>query len=176
MSYRILFVFALAFIPLVSPAQKRVEVKDPEISFSYILPASWLVKDDGYTYEIVAPERQDAYISITYVETPQGTEYIESLGEKPSFEEDFFFEIRYILSEDFSNLKVLENGNTKIDGTTARWVKFSHGSNADKTGVFYMYQKLNQTFKITATSPTEQFEKAQPIFNSVVNSFKAEMR
>ncbi len=174
MIHRILFLFALAIIPLTSSAQKRVEVKDPEITFSYLLPDGWQVKDDGYTYEIFVPGRQDSYISITYVETAQGSEYIESLGEKPSFEEDFFFEIRYILTEDFSNLKVQENGSTTLDETSARWVKFSHGTNEEKVGVFYMYQKLNQIFKISVSSPAAQFEKIKPVFTSVVNSFQAE--
>ena len=174
MIYRLLFFFVLAFLPLIASAQNRVEVTDPEIKFSYILPTGWQVKDDGYDYIIQSPEDKDAYISLTYVESAKGTDYLESLGEKQSFEQDFLFEIRYILTEDFSNLSVLENGSTTIDETTASWVKFSHGTNGDQVGIFYMYQKLNQTFKITGTAPAGQFEKAQPVFTAIVNSFRAE--
>ncbi|RAI94866.1 hypothetical protein [Algoriphagus yeomjeoni] len=176
MIYRILLLFSLSVFPLISFAQERVVVTDPEIKFSYILPDGWEVNDDGYDYRITAKSLENAVMSITYLEGAQGTENFESVGGNQSLQEDFLFEIQYILPEEFPNLKAEENGTTTIDETQARWVKFSYGTNGDKTGIFYMYQKLNQTFKITATSRSGQFEKAKPIFTSVVNSFKAEMR
>ena len=176
MIYRILFLFSLSVFPLISFAQERVVVTDPDIKFSYVLPKDWQVSDDGYDYKIIAKDIDNAVLSMTYLEGAQGTENFESVGAKQSFEEDFLFEIQYILPEEFPNLKVEENGTATIDETPAKWVKFSYGTNGDKMGVFYMYQKLNQTFKITATSTAEQFEKAQPIFASVVNSFHAEKR
>ncbi|UZD21429.1 PsbP-related protein [Algoriphagus halophytocola] len=176
MIHRLLVILSIALLPLVATAQNRVEVTDPEIKFSYSLPEGWQVKDDGYDYIIQSPDNQDTYISLTYVESAKGADYLESLGGKQSFEEDFLFEIRYILTEDFSNLGVLENGSTTIDETKASWVKFSHGENGEHLGVFYMYQKLNQTFKITGTAPADQFEKVKPNFTAIINSFQAEKR
>ncbi|SFU08937.1 hypothetical protein SAMN04489724_3857 [Algoriphagus locisalis] len=176
MIYRILLLFALSVFPLLSSAQKRVVVTDPEIKFSYILPEGWMVEDDGYDYKITAKNIANANIVLTYLEGAQGTGNFESIGSKQSFEQDYLFEIQYILPEEFSNFKVQENGTTKIDETPARWVKFSYGPNADKTGIFYMYQKLNQTFKITGSVPAAQFEKVEPIFKAIVDSFQAEKR
>lgn len=176
MIYRILYLLALSVIPLLSAAQERVVVTDPEIKFSYVLPQDWEVKDDGYDYRVLSKSIEKAFISMTYLEGAQGTENFESIGAKQSLEEDFLFETQYILTEDFSNFKAQETGNTTIDETSARWVKFQHGKNGNEVGVFYMYQKLNQTFKITVSSPVEQFEKAKPVFTSVVNSFHAEKR
>lgn len=173
MIHRLLLLFALAIIPFISPAQERVEVKDPEIKFSYLLPDGWEVKDDGYDYQIHSPGFKNAYVSITYVENAQGSEYVESLGAKPSFEEDFDFELRYILAEDYPNFKVIEKGSAVIEGVPARWARFRSGSNGDRAGVFYMYQKLNQTFKITGISAGEDFEKIQPFFNSIIQSLKS---
>ena len=176
MIYRILFLFALSVTPLLSAAQERVVVTDPEIKFSYVLPEGWMVNDDGYDYKITAKSIANAYIVLTYLEGAQGTGNFESIGSKQSFEQDLLFEIQYVLPEEFSNFKVQENGTTTIDETPARWVKFSYGANGDNTGIFYMYQKLNQTFKITGSAPASQFEKVKPIFKAIVDSFQAEKR
>ncbi|WP_425636609.1 hypothetical protein ACPUEN_14450 [Algoriphagus yeomjeoni] len=176
MIYRILFLFFLSVIPLVTFAQERVVVNDPEIKFSYVLPQNWQVSDDGYDYKIIAKTIDNAVLSMTYLEGAQGTENFESVGAKQSFNEDFLFEIQYILPEEFPNLKVGENGTATIDETPAKWVKFSYGTNGDKTGIFYMYQKLNQTFKITGSAPATQFEKVKPSFTAIINSFQAEKR
>lgn len=176
MIYRILLLFSLTVIPLVTFAQERVVVTDPEIKFSYVLPEGWMVDDDGYDYKIQSQEQGDTYLTLTYFENAKGSEYVESLGGKLSFEDDFLYEIRSVLPETYPNLKALENGTLKVDGVSARWMKFSYGTNGDKMGVFYMYQKLNQTFKITGTALADQFEKVKPIFTTIVHSLQAEKR
>ena len=176
MIYRLLIFFVLAVFPFISSAQERVEVKDPEIKFSYVLPQGWEVKDDGYDYKVISRSMENTVISMTYLESAQGSGEFNSIGTKQSFEQDFLFEIQDILPEEFSNLKVRETGSLTIDGTSARWVKFQHGNKGEQIGIFYMYQKLNQSFKITVSSPASQFEKAKPVFTSVVNSFHAEKR
>lgn len=176
MIYRILLLFALSAFPLLSPAQERAVVTDPEIKFSYILPEGWMVEDDGYDYKIQSREHADSHLTLTYFENAQGSEYVESLGEKLSFEDDFLYEIRSVLPETYPNLEALENGTIKVDGVSARWVKFSYGTNGDKTGIFYMFQKLSQTFKIYGSAPAAQFEKVKPSFTAIVDSFQAEKR
>ena len=173
MIHRLLVFFILSVIPMISSAQKRVEVKDPEIKFSYVLPQDWEVKDDGYDYKIISNSIDNTVISMTYLESAQGSGNFEAIGAQ-SLEENFLFDLKYVLPEEFSNLKPQETGSSKIDDTFANWVKFQHGKNGDQVGIYYMYEKLNQTFKITVSSPAAQFDKAQPVFNSVVNSFHAE--
>ncbi len=174
MIHRSLLLLAFAFLPLFTFSQERIEVNDPEIKFSYLLPEGWEVKDDGYDYEIHHPEIKDAYISFTYLEDGQGSGNLESLGTKPSFEDDFDYEIKYVLSEDYPNLSVDEMGKMTIDGSPALWARFQSNSNDDtKTGIFFMYQKLNQTFKIAGTAPSEHFEQIQPYFTSIIESFNS---
>lgn len=174
MKTNLLFFFALALIPFVSSAQEKIEVTDPEIKFSYTLPEGWEVKDDGYTYEIHSPEVEGAYITITYIENAQGSDYVESLGAKPSFDEDFDFEIRYVLPEENANFEVGKAGKMTIDETPARWVEFqSKNDNNDMKSIFYMFPKFSQTFKITSTAPADQFEKVQPMFTSIIKSLKS---
>ena len=171
---RLLLILAFAFLPLISFAQNRVEVKDPEIKFSYVLPEGWQVKDDGYDYIIESQDVKDAYITLTYVEKAVGTEKFESLLENQSVEEDFLFEVQYILPEDYKNFTVLKNGNTTIDENPASWVEFSHGEKADQVGVFYMFEKLNQNFKIVGSAPAGEYNNVKPIFTAILNSFRAE--
>lgn len=169
---RILFLFALALVPFISSGQERVAVSDPEITFSYILPDGWKAKDDGYTYKIYAPGAKDTYVSITYVQSAKGTDYIESLGEL-SFKEDFELELNYNLAEEYSNFKVEEQGTVIIDETQARWARFqSKDDGEDRISIFYMFQKHNQTFKIMGTAPAGHFEKLQPNFTSIIKSLK----
>ncbi|MDR7128590.1 hypothetical protein J2X69_000922 [Algoriphagus sp. 4150] len=174
MIHRLLLCFTLALTPLISSAQKRVEVKDPEIKFSYLLPDGWEVKDDGYDYVIQTPDIKNAYISLTYVENAKGSDFVESLGKKPSFDEDFDFELRYVLADEHSNLKLLEQGKTVIDNAPARWARFQSGAKGEKIGIFYMYQKLNQTFKITGVAPEKDFEKFHVTISSILKSLLSE--
>ncbi len=173
MIHRLLIFFALIILPQISSAQKRIEVKDPEIKFSYLLPDQWQVKDDGYDYIIQSIDIKGASISITYLENAKGSDFIESLGKKPSFDEDFDFELRHTLADEHPNLKLLEQGSTVVDDAPARWVRFQYGAKGDKIGIFYMYQKLDQTFKITSIAPASHFEKLQPNFTSIINSLKS---
>jgi len=170
MNYRFLVLVVFALIPFISSGQERKEVNDPEITFSYILPEGWQVKDDGYTHKIYPAEAKDAYISITYVESAKGTDYLQSLG-KSSFKEDFEFELNYVLAEEYSNFKVVEQGTTLIDEAQTRWARFQSEDNGkDRISIFYMFQKHNQTFKVTGTAPAEHFEKLQLHFMSITKS------
>ena len=74
MIYRILFLFSLSVFPLISFAQERVVVTDPDIKFSYVLPKDWQVSDDGYDYKIIAKDIDNAVLSMTYLEGAKGTE------------------------------------------------------------------------------------------------------
>ena len=171
---RFLLILAVAFFPIITFAQNRVEVKDPEIKFSYILPEGWKVNDDGYDYKIESKDSKNAYISLTYVEKATGNKKFDSVVESQSFKDDFQFELDYNLPDEMKNFQLEETGNSTIDGVPALWAKFSHGEKQDQTGVFYMFQKLNQSFKILGSSPASASEKVKPIFTGIIQSFKAE--
>lgn len=176
MPLRILFLLTLAFQPLLSSAQSRVEVIDPDLKFSYILPEDWRVRDDGYDYIIESKDSKNTYISFTYVEKATGNEKFDAVVESQSFKDDFQFELDYNLPDELKNFQLEETGNSTINGVPTLWAKFSHGDTQDQIGIFYMFQKLNQSFKITGTAPSSQFEKVKPIFTSIINSFKAEKK
>lgn len=176
MAQRFLFLLTLAFLPFLTSAQNRTEVNDPDIKFSYILPEGWQVKDDGYDYIIESQDLKNTQISLTYVEKASGNEKFDTVVASQSFKDDFQFELDYNLPDELKNFQLEETGNSTIDGAPALWAKFSHGEKQDQIGVFYMFQKLNQSFKITGTTPFSQFEKVKPIFNSIINSFKAEKK
>jgi|GEM_PF-3194677 len=168
---RLILFILLGMLPWVSIAQERVVVKDPEIQFSYTKPDGWEVRDNGYNYEILAPNAKDAYVSITYMEIPKGTAYVESLGEKPSFEEDFDFELHYVLAEETPGFDLIEKGKTKIDDTGALWAKYrSQVNGEDRINLFYMFEKLHQNFKITGTAPAAGFEV---VYDDLVNIIKS---
>ena len=171
---RFLLILAVAFFPIITFAQNRVEVKDPEIKFSYILPEGWKVNDDGYDYKIESKDSKNAYISLTYVEKATGNKKFDSVVESQSFKDDFQFELDYNLPDEMKNFQLEETGNSTIDGVPALWAKFSHGEKQDQKGVFYMFQKLNQSFKILGSSPASESEKVKPIFTGIIQSFKAE--
>ncbi|AWW30701.1 hypothetical protein DN752_11505 [Echinicola strongylocentroti] len=164
-------------MPLVASAQERVVINDPSIQFSYVKPSGWEVKDDGYTYEVYAPNSSGAYVSFTYVQRPQGDDYVESLGDKPAFKEDFNFELLYNVAEDVEDFKVIERGKTKIDGATALWAKFQSLSGEQEwISYFYMYPKLGQNFKIMTTAPLAAAENLQEDFEKLIATFEAKKR
>ncbi|MFC3416224.1 hypothetical protein [Algoriphagus hitonicola] len=110
---------------------------------------------------------------MTYLEDAQGSGYLESLGSKPTFDDNFDFEIRYMLPEVFGKIEIVEQGKAQINGASGRWVRFRSGKNEELISIFYMYPKLNQTFKITGTAPSEHFEQIQPYFTSIIESFNS---
>lgn len=160
--------------PLFSSAQSRIEVKDPELKFSYILPEGWQVKDDGYDYIIESKDSNNTYLTLTYVEKATGNEKFDVVVASQSFKDDFQFELDYNLPDELKNFQLEETGNSTIDGVPALWARFSHGEKQDQIGVFYMFQKLNQSFKILGSSPSSASEKVKPVFTEIIQSFKAE--
>ncbi|GGF27545.1 hypothetical protein [Echinicola rosea] len=177
MILRSIVFFYLAMLPLVAAAQEQIVVNDPSIQFSYEKPAGWEVKDNGYTYQVHAPEVEGAFISFTYLQRPQGDEYVESLGDKPAFKEDFEFELLYNVADGVEGFEATERGKIKIDGTTALWAKFSSLVNGEEmTNYFFMFPKLGQNFKITTTAPKEDAETIQGDFEEIISTFHAEKR
>ncbi|QDH78392.1 hypothetical protein FKX85_04795 [Echinicola soli] len=177
MIFRSIVLFFLGMLPLVVSAQDRVVVNDPSIQFSYVKPSGWEVKDDGYTYEVHVPSIDGAYVSFTYVQRPQGDDYIESLGDKPAFKEDFDFELMYNVADGVEGFEVIEQGKTQIDGTTALWAQFQSLNDGQKSvNYFYMYPKLGQNFKITTTVPALSADTIQKEFEEMIQTFEAKKR
>lgn len=131
----------LFFVSLSAVGQKTVTINDPEISFSYLLPAGFVNDDDDF-YHYIFPADKDkitsAALQLTYFEGFQGTisEFKEGV-------------LHGKLGATLDNFKVLDSGVDIIDGSTAVWSSYSFSENGDsKCGMLICFERLEQYFEI----------------------------
>lgn len=66
------------FLLLLTGYAQRIEFEDPDLTWSFKQPKSWVLVDDGYVVK-VSPSMQDTattYLTITYFESPKPTKQL----------------------------------------------------------------------------------------------------
>src|SRR5690606_2176474 len=106
------------FIQTAVFAQQEIKVSDPDIYFSFLLPEHWKVLDDHYTYYI-APSGDpiEYYMAFTYAGE-------KSDVEKNKLDETVRFKLDYVYPQNTPGFRLVETGDTHIDGKPAKWIKF----------------------------------------------------
>jgi len=163
------FLFAILLFQSLN-AQERITVEDPEIRFSYELPAGWVTKDDGY-YHIASPIAEEAaeHISITY--------FSQAVPDFKDFFEGF---VEIQLPSQLTNYQIRGQGKSRIDGEEAYWVSYTH-SNSENPKVNYaciqyLYPKFGQAFYLTYTAAPAIYADGLAAAQSAIWSFQAEAK
>lgn len=152
-------------------AQREIKVSDPDIYFSFLLPEQWKVLDDHYTYYI-APSGDpfEYYMAFTYAGE-------KSDVEKNKLDETVKFKLDYVYPQNTPGFRLVETGDTHIDGKPAKWIKFhSTVDGARYTNISFIYIKYDMIFTLLGASQAGAFEKAVPVFFEVARSFKTESK
>jgi len=158
----IFIVFIL--IPIISIAQKRITIKDPEIEFSLEIPKRWQKHDNGYYYYLIPPSPyNDEHLSITYV---------ESDTTNLSYMFEFTINDFYRLNE--ANYKLLDNGNDTVGLTLAKWAIFESKVNSiEYKSLLYFFKQNGQIFKLRGTARKENYDKYEKRYISIIKSIES---
>ena len=167
------FFLTLIFLSTSSVFAQRVEFNDPDLTFSFVKPESWTIKDGLTVFAIPGTENLEVpntFFSITYFEGPTQVEQSESVEADLVFDVD---EIEPNIPSDLKEFKSGEIGRIYIANETALWASYYHTQNEIRVkAVSYVFTKLNQRFEIRISAPINQFEENEPLFQSIINSLE----
>lgn len=120
-------------------AQERVSIRDPELTFSYVLPAGWNNYDDAYYHYIINAD-SSAQISLTYFD-----------GMCESLEDCYAGEVQGKLRSEFSDFALSYERDDRISAADAKWAAFSGKTDgAEVKGLAFFFIRHDQFFKVTA--------------------------
>lgn len=152
------FTLLLAFgISTLLIAQKRVIIKDPELTFSYVLPAGWNNYDDDF-YHYILNADSSAQITLTYFD-----------GMCESLDDCYTGEVQGKLRSEFADFKLDYEKDDNIASTAAKWASFSGKTDgAEVKGLAFFFISHDQFFKITAfMNPDIPDESSDQIIDTV---------
>ncbi len=144
-----LLTLLLAFgISTLLIAQNRVSIKDPELTFSYILPAGWNNYDDAYYHYIINAD-SSAQITLTYFD-----------GMCTSLEDCYAGEVQGKLRSEFVDFEIQDEHDDRIAASDAKWAAFSGKTEGvEVKGLAFFFITHEQFFKVTAFMDPEIAEE-----------------
>lgn len=79
------------------------------------------------------------------------------------------------LPSQLSEMEILEEGKTEIDGESSRWIIFNFVNNLQRvTSIGYMFYRDGKGLVLTATSRPEDFMSKRRLFEKIAKSIKFE--
>ena len=88
-------------------------------------------------------------------------------------EEEYYKQNVDLLSKLLTDYNLEDEGNKNIDGKNAKWIKYRHRmGNVEATVLQYLFLDGKRAFVITFSGKPDDFDKFQPQFDQVVESFK----
>lgn len=142
------YAIALALLLFISEASaqpgKKVEIKDPDLKFSYQLPDGWR-SQESELYHYIISDFLHSVVSITY--------YEEAC---PLLADCYLGELEAIkLSHEENSFRLLENGTEIISGSAAMWMKYSYQDESkalpEATVYLFLFICKDQYFKVEAS-------------------------
>ena len=145
--------------------QKTINVKDPEIEFSFMKPNGWKTGDDGYNYLVFPPDKFDeAGISITYYENADSAD-IDGIFDNA---------VKYFYPNNEENFLITGKGEEVIGLAKAKWIQYQSTSKGNKyKNILYMFNDNGQTFKILGTAREKNFDNFKNDFIKIIRSVKS---
>ncbi|MFK7953875.1 MAG: hypothetical protein AB8B73_13600 [Ekhidna sp.] len=153
----------------MSSAQ-RIEFEDPDLTFSFVKPQDWIVKD-GLTV-FVTPndesiEEPNTFFSITYFEEPIPTEANENVFDANEMEPS--------IPSGLIEFNPSKAGKKYIANEVAMWASYYHTQSGKRLKVIsYVFMKLNQRFEISISAPLNSFDELESQFQSILESLLIE--
>jgi hypothetical protein len=174
-------VLLILFTAFIVQANAQSKIKYTEIRytdtinhFSIIFPADWTFKERDTAFRGIAfsasrvPVGKGDYardnFNINIIKTP-----------KKDLEKTFSDLLRY-LTDDGGNTKIIEKGDTTLNGRKFKWLIESHNSPDGKKLQLHNYDFVTirdgKTFILTMTTFSNYFDTSKPLFDKIAGSFK----
>ncbi len=143
-------------------AQKSVTIKDPDLRFSYTLPAGWQSEDDDLYHNILSPDKK-AKVALTYFE-----------GRCVDLSDCYLGEIEALKVIGVRDFSLEANGTETISGCTALWARYA-GVNQDNISIKsykYLFIWNEQYFVVDGIGTPESFNKWQEQILGIIRSLE----
>jgi hypothetical protein len=153
--------------------------RNTKYHFRIKFPDAWEIKTGDGLHIVQKAVNENSTISVSVhqleIGKNQGFSSIKDLGSSK--------EVSEIMTEGakekFSNVKIVDSGEIKIDNEPAYWIEYSTtGQVLDRvismTNLTYMLAKNDTMYIISGGTATSDFAKTKPIFQRAVSTFVLE--
>lgn len=154
--------------------------RNTKYGFRIKFPEGWKIETGDGIHIVQKASSEDGTISVIIGQfdlgNNEGFSSIENVG---SLKEIIDMETEGVKSK-FSNVKIIDYGETKIDNEPAYWVEYSATSQVldyeiEMTNLTYFLAKNDTMYSISSGTETSKYFKIKPIFNQSVATFVLEI-
>lgn len=152
--------------------------RNTKYQFRIKFPEGWNIQPGDGQHIVQKATDGNSTISIVVQEFNLGGETISSIKDTGSVEEFIDMSIQGA-KQKFSDIKVINSGETKIDNEPAYWVEYSASSHIledtlNTTHLVYFLAKDTVMYTISAGTASNEYTKVKPSFMQSVGSFVLE--
>ena len=153
--------------------------RNTKYHFRIKFPEGWTIGVGDGIHIVQKASFENSTISIIVQQLDLGaTEGISSIKDAGTSKE-FIDAVLEGAKEKFSDVKIINYGETKIDNGPAYWVEYSASSQVldfqlKMTNLVYFLAKGDIVYSISAGTATDEYSKIKPIFTQTVSTFVLE--
>jgi len=144
-------------------SQEPVEIVDPNLTFTYLMPDDWTNSDDPY-YHYITPPCASKGLELTYYD-----------GRCKVIEDCFEAETKGAFPKKYKNYETTDTGKLLVGNTEAPWLTFTFSDeDGIKTGFYSTFIKLNQQFTFLFIAEKKCFESSRDKIISLIEDFRVQ--
>ncbi len=153
--------------------------RNTKYNFRIKFPKNWKigVGDGLHIVQKASSENSTISVMVQQVDSSgfEGFSSIKDIGTTKEFVNTVIDSVK----EKFSDVKVIDYGETKIDNEPAYWLEYSANSQIldnqlKMTNILYYIAKGNTMYSISAGTATDEYQDMKPIFTQTVGTFVLE--
>lgn len=142
-------------------SQEPIEIVDPNLNFSYLMPDEWTNSDDPY-YHYITPPCASKGLEVTYYD-----------GRCKVIEDCFEAETKGAFPKKYSDYEIDESGSLFVGESQSPWIVFSFSEDGRKKYGFYTtFIKLNQQFTFLFIEEKKCFKSSRDKIISLIEDFR----
>ncbi len=153
--------------------------RNTKYGFRIKFPEGWDIENGDGIHVVQKASSENGAISVMVQQFDLGkNESFSSIENIGSSKEIIDMGIEGLKSK-FSNVKIIDYGETKIDNKPAYWVESSAtykvlDNDLEMTNLTYFFAKDDTMYSISAGTETDKYSEIKPIFNQSVSTFVLE--
>lgn len=152
--------------------------RNTKYNFRIKFPEGWEIRPGDGLHIVQKATYEDSTISVVVQEFDLGGETMSSIKDTGSVDEFVNMAIEGI-KQKFSDVKVIDYGETRIDNEPAYWVEYSANTQIldtvlDAKYLTYSIAKGTVLYTISAGTASDKYEEIKPFFTQSVGTFVLE--
>lgn len=154
--------------------------RNTKYHFRIKFPEGWKIETGDGLHIVQKATHENSTISVVVQQLDLGrNEGFSSIKDAGGSAQEFAEIMTEGAKEKFSNVKIINYGETKIDNEPAYWVEYSTSAQVldhtlNMTNIMYMLAKNDTMYSISAGTATSDYASVKPLFLQTVSTFVLE--